>query len=301
MSGDDPLSPGEHVMLIEGLRQAYHVVGSGPVCVVHSGGPGAFWSYLEMPLVERFLTMVYLEPMGTGASGRRPAGAGDYTLDKYAFYFGTVVERLGVSSVYALGHAHGGFAVQRYAMRRPGRLAGLILYGTAVRVTAELVLAARQGLEAMVGRLAHRLEMARVAEAWRAEPSADGGGLPTLNRHLFPAFFADYWKYEEDFEPLREALLSWRVPGAMEAFDHRGGLVGLDVPTLVLAGRHDFVYGPQRARELREAVPGADLVLFEDSGHLAHFEEPEAFAAAVWAFARRASGAAASAATAFAV
>ncbi|MCO1577534.1 hypothetical protein M8C13_17385 [Crossiella sp. SN42] len=50
------------------------MTGARLVCLVHSGGPGIHWEYLRMPEPERHLTMVYLEPVGTGQSGRLPAG-----------------------------------------------------------------------------------------------------------------------------------------------------------------------------------------------------------------------------------
>lgn len=64
------LEPGAHVLSVNGMAQSYHVAGSGPVCIVHPGGPGAKWSYMRMPLLEASITMIYLEPIGTGASGR---------------------------------------------------------------------------------------------------------------------------------------------------------------------------------------------------------------------------------------
>ena len=55
---------------VDGIRQVYHVAGRGPVCVAHSGGPGIHWAYLRSPELEERFTMVYLEPVGTGESGR---------------------------------------------------------------------------------------------------------------------------------------------------------------------------------------------------------------------------------------
>ena len=37
---EDLLSPGAHEVEVNGLRQSYHVHGSGPVCLVVPGGPG---------------------------------------------------------------------------------------------------------------------------------------------------------------------------------------------------------------------------------------------------------------------
>jgi pimeloyl-ACP methyl ester carboxylesterase len=71
-----------HTVEIEGVRQAYEVAGSGPICVVHSGGPGINAGYLRMPSLERHLTMIYLDPIGTGRSGFLPGGR--YDVPEYA-------------------------------------------------------------------------------------------------------------------------------------------------------------------------------------------------------------------------
>jgi len=40
---DSNLTAGVHHVEIDGVRQVYHVAGTGPVCLVHSGGPGMSW------------------------------------------------------------------------------------------------------------------------------------------------------------------------------------------------------------------------------------------------------------------
>ncbi|MGS2811439.1 alpha/beta fold hydrolase [Nocardia sp. MW-W600-9] len=75
------LTTGTHAFDSDGVIQRYHVYGSGPVCLVHPGGPGIHWEYLRMPALEQHLTMVYIEALGTGESGRLPNRA-DYWGDE---------------------------------------------------------------------------------------------------------------------------------------------------------------------------------------------------------------------------
>jgi hypothetical protein len=58
MNRDDAFSPGIHSIPINGIKQRYYIAGEGPLCIVHSGGPGIEWEYLRMPLVEQHLTML---------------------------------------------------------------------------------------------------------------------------------------------------------------------------------------------------------------------------------------------------
>ena len=64
----DPLTEGAHSFTVDGRALSYHVHGTGPVCVAHSGGPGINWGYLRSEELERHLTMVYVEPVGTGGA-----------------------------------------------------------------------------------------------------------------------------------------------------------------------------------------------------------------------------------------
>ncbi|MFE9564806.1 alpha/beta fold hydrolase [Streptomyces sp. NPDC006487] len=55
-------------------------------------------------------------------------------------------------------------------------------------------------------------------------------------------------------------------------------------PVLVVAGEHDFAAPPSDARALAEALPHAEVRVFDDSGHFPMAEQPELFAATVNAF-----------------
>jgi pimeloyl-ACP methyl ester carboxylesterase len=59
-----------------------------------------------MPLLEQHLTMVYLDPIGTGRSELLPGG--DYSVSTYARFARAVIGHLGAEQPYFLGHSHGG-------------------------------------------------------------------------------------------------------------------------------------------------------------------------------------------------
>src|SRR5690606_27678366 len=54
-------------------------------------------------------------------------------------------------------------------------------------------------------------------------------------------------------------------------------LHGVAAPTLVVVGRHDVVSSWPQALRITRRVPGAELVVFEDSGHFPWLDEPARF------------------------
>jgi proline iminopeptidase len=65
-----------------------------------------------------------------------------------------------------------------------------------------------------------------------------------------------------------EELASW------SAVDR---LHGVDVPTLLIAGRHDPITSWPQADRIAAHMPHAEVVVFEQSGHFPWIEEPDAF------------------------
>jgi proline iminopeptidase len=287
--GLDALAPGAHRVTIDGLDQHYHVAGQGPVCIAHSGGPGISWNYLRMPEVERHLTLLYLEPIGTGASGRL-ADPRDYNLHRYANQLDGLITQLELEQPLLLGHSHGGFVSLRYQVDHPGRLSGLILYDTSPVTTEEFWGDMQGELERAAERHAGEPWVADTMAAWQemfsippdTHPSeADLSGI--LHR-MMPIYFADYMGMKDVLDPMVAAMTLFEGPnhGVERApFDVRTQLGSIAIPTLVIAGQADPVCSVRWSRAIHDGIPGSTLALFEQSGHFAHIEEPAAFAKAI--------------------
>ena len=65
-----------------------------------------------------------------------------------------------------------------------------------------------------------------------------------------------------------EVLASWSSVDRLSA---------ISAPTLVVAGRHDVFTSWPQARRIASRIAGADLVIFEDSGHMPWLDEPDRF------------------------
>jgi proline iminopeptidase len=294
-SAGSPLAPGTHTIDVRHksslVPQRYHVAGTkGPVCIAYSGGPGIGWEYLRAPLLERHLTMVYLEPVGTGGSGRLP-DARDYNMATYTHFLNAVIDHLAQPRVTLLGHSYGGFVAQRYALDHPERVASLVLYDTSPVTGEEFWAEAVANMERFAARhLAEHPEVARYVESLTAPlDRLDDDAATEALRTMLPAYVFDYWGREGEFGPARGSLRMYADPSRGEgpAFDVREELPAVAAPTLVLVGAQDFICGPRWARMIHEAIPGARLAVLDETGHLAHVERPEEFAAMVSDFVMR--------------
>jgi pimeloyl-ACP methyl ester carboxylesterase len=66
--------------------------------------------------------------------------------------------------------------------------------------------------------------------------------------------------------------------GSMLGFNALGRLAGIRVPTLILAGAHDWIMpADEGARRLHAEIPESELVVFEESGHFPFIEEADRF------------------------
>jgi proline iminopeptidase len=289
-----PLTEGDYAMTVDGVPLAYHVRGRGPVCIVHSGGPGLEWSYLRMPDVERALTLVYLEPAGTGVSSPLPA-AKDYTMARYAQLLDGAREQLGLSRVCVFGHSYGGMIGVTWAVTYPDRVAGLILYDSAARSDAET----QKEREAGAAPYAKEPWFAGALAAFeRQSKVATDDDANAVIRDTAPVMFADWTRRQAEFAAWHAGLRAFASPmrGALAnqaPWDLRDKLSVIRAPTLVIVGAKDWLTSSARADELVKGIAGAQLVVLPNSGHLGHIEEPAAFAAAIQDFAPKLEAAAA--------
>jgi pimeloyl-ACP methyl ester carboxylesterase len=286
----NPLATGTHALDLSGIAQQYHVHGSGPVCVAHPGGPGVFWEYLRMPELEAHLTMVYVEPIGTGGSGRLASHPNGYTRDRYVEALDGLIDHLATGPVYLLGHSHGGFVVQRYALTHPERLAGIILYDSAPVTGPEHGAEFMRKIEEFVARHEGNPDLPAVLATVQSIPAiSTDEGMTAALAGIIPLYVADFWNRREEFAPLQAKVSGTYISGVdadgvPDVIDDRSVLGSVTVPALVIVGRLDPICGVRWAEELNKLIPGSQLVILERSGHFGHVEEPEAFTRAVTAF-----------------
>ena len=74
---------------------------------------------------------------------------------------------------------------------------------------------------------------------------------------------------------------------ALRDTDLRKDLSKIKVPVLIMHGRKDKICTFDLAEQMKAAIPGSQLVPFENSGHSLFLEEPEKFNAELIKFAAK--------------
>jgi len=157
------------------------------------------------------LTYVYVEPVGTGGSGRLPTHPDGYSLDRYVSFVDALLDHLDVPQVHLLGHSHGGFVAQRYAITHPDRLTGLVLCDTAPTAGPELMAEAGRQMEEFLGRFPDRPETQEALATWLTLATGTDEEYMRSLRGLLPAYFADFRVTAEAFAAMRAELRAWAV------------------------------------------------------------------------------------------
>jgi pimeloyl-ACP methyl ester carboxylesterase len=269
-------------MRIRDVSLFVEVVGHGyPLLLMH-GGPGAdHWSLLPFRRCADRFTLVFYDHRCNGRSEGAPVTS--MTWENLTADADALRRRLGFERWAVLGHSFGGQVALEYALRYPDSLSHLMLLDTGgdsrwAREHAPEVLA-RRGYNPRTVRLARRFFNGQIAP---------GGMLPALMR-----FGGAYYHHPSVLLVARELLRGeWRAKIRPEALIFGGrqlskGWTVMDrlgeitVPTLVLAGRDDFLFPPEHQVALTTGIPGARLQIIERAGHNAHSERPAEVLAAV--------------------
>ena len=86
-------------------------------------------------------------------------------------------------------------------------------------------------------------------------------------------------------ESLKVPARIWReaFAGFLE-LDHRAELGRITAPTLIANGDRDAIFTPAHQRELHDAIPGSELLIYAGGGHAAHWEDPDTVTADLASF-----------------
>lgn len=274
------------LLSLDDARLFYEVVGEGdPVIVVH-GGPGLDHAYLQpgLDVLATRHTLVYYDQRGSGRSvaALDPTGI---SFDAFVEDIEALRQALGFERVTLLAHSFGALFALEYATRHPENLRALVLLAPVEpgsRYTAER--AARQAA-ARTAEDSTELAMLTGTEAFAAR---DPATVSQVFRVLFRQSLRDPTRIDELELDLAEATaengddvgrLLGESMGEVEWWDR---LPSIQVPTLVLHGRHDLL-PIVMAQDLARSLAVGRLVVL-DSGHFPYVEDPDGMVEAISSF-----------------
>jgi proline iminopeptidase len=244
-----------------------------PVAFVIHGGPGGDHSGFKpgfTPLAER-LQLVYFDHRGQGRSAQ--GDPAKYTLDENVEDMEALRQHLGLGQIVSIGTSYGGMVAMTHAARHPQSVRHLVL----------IVTAAHNGFmqrsREIVAERGNDEQKRVVAELYRGELDTVAklrhfyDVMGPLYSRRFDAAAAAKSRERGILTPL--ALNRAFAPGGwLETYDVRPELANITAPTLILAGRHDWICPPEFSEELHRLIPGSDLRIFEESSHSIRADEP---------------------------
>jgi pimeloyl-ACP methyl ester carboxylesterase len=252
---------------------------AAPIVLVHGTGASLHTWEGWVQALRGQRRVISFDLPGFGLTG--PSAAGDYHGEVYARFVLALMDSLKVQRFVIGGNSLGGEVAWRVAVRAPDRVQGLVLVdasGYPFR-SESMPIGFRVARLPLLNRIGEWLLPRGLVEA----SVADVYGDP---KRVTPELVDRYFELTLR-EGNRRALAQRFQALADDAarFDtDQPRIKALRLPTLVVWGGRDRLIPPAIAQRFIEDIPGAQLALFPELGHVPQEEDPLATVAAVKAF-----------------
>ena len=259
------------------LELYYEEEGAGEPLVMVGGLTATVevWGKLRGLLAAEY-RLIMPDNRGTGRTKARHDD-GDRAPSRMAEDLLGLVDGLGLDTFHVMGGSYGGTIALSFAVKHPQRLKSLIVacshFGGADKVAA--VPGVRE-TRARGGAPDATEEERRAALETLFHPE-------TIDER--PEVVAFYDGFKRRF-PISKQEIARRNKGMAE-YDVSEEVKTLGVPTLVISGEADVLVPTENSRRMAGRIPGAELVIVENTGHHFYSERPEASAEAILAFLSR--------------
>jgi 3-oxoadipate enol-lactonase len=207
-------------------------------------------------------------------SGRSDLPTGSFGVADMAADIVAVLDAAGVRRAHVMGASLGGMVAQELAVDHPERVEGLVLVSTTPGWPfAYPMPAVSARLIAATGSMSREVALHRHAE------NALYGRTGAQRRPELVGRLVDLQR-SRSADPR-----AWSAQAAAGArYAGRLRQTRIRARTLVLQGGADTVVDPRNAKLLARRIPGAQLVIFPELGHLLSWQDPDGFVDVVTSF-----------------
>jgi pimeloyl-ACP methyl ester carboxylesterase len=194
------------------------------------------------------------------------------TIEAMARDAAAFVDALELTLIDAVGHSMGGLIAQEVALARPDLVRRLVLVGTGPR-GGEGIGARPAWVGELFTRKYERQEDMWLPILFAPTPASQAAGLAFIER-ILARTDRDTQVSNQSIEAQRAAIAAYGAPRDPSY----ARLKGLQLPVLVVNGSDDIVIPTINSYILQQFLPSAELVLYPDANHGAHFQYPGLFA-----------------------
>ena len=265
--------------------------GKTPVVICH-GGPGAAHDYTE-PIAELDRSgrgCVLYDQLGCGKSEHLPDAPADFWSPQlFKDELVELARHLGIADRYAVvGQSWGGMLALEHALDHPSGLRAIVVADSpaSIPLWVEEANRLRLDLPPEVQEALTRHE----EEGTTDSPEYEEAVRVYYDRHLCRVPWPDC--VQRSFAQMAEDPTVYHTMngpsefhciGSLQTWDITERLHEITAPTLLVSGRHDEAT-PHIVEQIHTRIPGSRWELFEESSHMPHVEEPEAFLEVVEGF-----------------
>lgn len=276
-----PVEVGSRTAELHGRSVGYLGGGAGPVLLLIHGMAGSSenWRDVIEPLAHRH-TVIAPDLPGHGISA---GGPGDYSLGSLAAGLRDLLLSLGHERATLVGHSLGGGIAMQFAYQFPEMVERLILVssgGLGPEVSLVLRAAALPGAD---------LFIAATASVGQRAGGAVGRGLAVVGMRPSPDVAEVARGYASLAEPRRRKAFLATLRSVVGTEGQRVAAVDRlylaeAMPMLIVWGARDPIIPVRHGEDAHRALPGSQLEIFENAGHLPQLEQPGHFIAVLERF-----------------